>query len=140
MTDNKESLLKSFNMIENSMEKMWDMWLVSLGSLSWTQEQIENMCRQQLDQNKAGREEMMKLIEDLSKQMRRNQEQFQKMVEEAVMNTYEHINYNNQSLVADLTKKVDELSEKIAVEKVPIQRGAKVAKKPQTLATAGILP
>ena len=113
MSDNKESLAKSFNMIENSMEKMWDMWLVSLGSLSWTQEQIENMTRKQLDQNKAARDELIKLVEDLSKQMRRNQEQFQKMVEEAVMNTYEHINYANQSLISDLTKKVDDLSKKV---------------------------
>jgi len=113
MSDNKESLAKSFNMIENSMEKMWDMWLVSLGSLSWTQEQIENMTRKQLDQNKAAREELIKLVEDLSKQMRRNQEQFQKMVEEAVMNTYEHINYANQNLISDLSKKVDDLSKKV---------------------------
>jgi len=114
MTENKESLAKSFNMIENSMEKMWDMWLVSLGSLSWTQEQIENMTRKQLDQNKSAREELIKLVEDLSKQMRRNQEQFQKVVEEAVMNTYEHINYNNQNLIGDLSKKVDDLAKKVA--------------------------
>lgn len=113
MSDNKESLAKSFNMIENSMEKMWDMWLVSLGSLSWTQEQIENMTRKQLDQNKSAREELIKLVEDLSKQMRRNQEHFQKMVEEAVMNTYEHINYANQNLISDLAKKVDDLSKKV---------------------------
>ncbi|MBP1707435.1 MAG: hypothetical protein H6Q39_1159 [Chloroflexi bacterium] len=113
MADNKEGLVKSFNMIENSMEKMWDMWLVSLGSLSWTQDQIENMTRKQLDQNKSAREEMIKLVEDLSKQMRRNQEQFQKIIEEAVMNTYEHINYTNQNLISDLSKKVEDLSKKV---------------------------
>lgn len=113
MSDNKESLTKSFNMIENSVEKMWDMWLVSLGSLSWTQEQLENMTRKQLDQNKAARDELLKLVEDLSKQMRRNQQQFQKMVEEAVMNTYEHINYTNQNIISDLNKKVDDLVKKV---------------------------
>jgi polyhydroxyalkanoate synthesis regulator phasin len=115
MKDNKKNLAKSFNMIDNSMEKMWDMWLVSLGSLSSTQEQIEDMTRKQLDQNKAAREEMLKLVEDLSKQMRRNQEQFQKIVEETVMNTYEHINYTNQSLIGDLSKKVDDLAKKHAL-------------------------
>ena len=120
MTDNKESLAKSFNMIENSMEKMWDMWLVSLGSLSWTQEQMENMTRKQLDQNKAAREEMIKLVEDLSKQTRRNQEQFQKVVEEAVMNTYEHINYTNQNLIGDLQKKVDDLGKKLGFGIPPV--------------------
>jgi polyhydroxyalkanoate synthesis regulator phasin len=109
MSDNNKNLVKDFNMINNSMDKMWDMWLVSLGSLSWTQDQIEDMTRRQLDQNKSAREELLKLVEDLSKQMRRNQEQFHKMVQETVMNTYQHINYTNQSLISDLTKKADEL-------------------------------
>lgn len=113
MSDNKENLAKSFNMIENSMEKMWDMWLVSLGSLSWTQDQIENMTRKQLDQNKAAREELIRLVEDLSKQMRRNQEQFQKLVEEAVMSTYEQVDYANKNLIEDLSKKVEDLSKKV---------------------------
>jgi len=113
MAENKDSLMKSFSMIENSLEKMWDMWLVSLGSLSWTQDQIENMTRKQLDQNKAAREEMIKLVEDLSKQMRRNQEQFQTIVEEAVMNTYQQIDVTGKGMFSDLTKKVEDLSKKV---------------------------
>ena len=120
MTDNKESLAKSFAMMDNSTEKMWDMWLVSLGSLSWTQEQIENMNRKQLDQNKAAREDMIKLVEELSKQMRRNQEQFRKIVEETVLNTYEHINYTNQNIIGDLSKKVDEMAKKVGLDKSPL--------------------
>lgn len=120
MTDNKKGLAKSFNLIENSMEKMWDMWLVSLGSLTWTQEQMENMTRKQLDQNKAAREEMIILVEDLNKQAHINQEQFQKVVEEAVMNTYEHINYTNQELIGDLQKKVDDLTKKLGVGMLPV--------------------
>ncbi len=113
MADNKENLAKSFSMMENSMEKMWDMWLVSLGNLSSTQDQIENMTRKQLDQNRTAREEMIKMVEDLSKQMRKNQEQFQKMAEEAVMGSYEKISSTSQSLISDLTKKVDELAKRV---------------------------
>lgn len=112
MSENKESFAKNFNMIENSMEKMWDMWLVSLGSLSWTQDQLEDMTRKQLDQNKAAREELIKLVEDLGKQMRGSQEQFQKMVEQTVLSTYEQINSSSQANIDDLTKKVDELYKK----------------------------
>ncbi|MCX5779930.1 MAG: hypothetical protein NTV45_03750 [Firmicutes bacterium] len=113
MTDNKESLAKSFKMIDNSMEKMWDMWLVSLGSLSGTQEQLENMTRKQLDQNKEARVELIKLVENLSKDMRGSQEQFQKMVEETVKNTYEQISSASQAHIAELTKKVEELAKKV---------------------------
>ncbi|HCF50045.1 MAG TPA: hypothetical protein DER60_07165 [Syntrophomonas sp.] len=113
MDNAKENLNRSFNMMENSVGKMWDMWLMSIGSLTWTQEQIENITRKQLDQNKTAREEMMRLVEDLSKQARINQEQFQKIVEETVMNTYQHINLANNTLIQDLSKKVDELAKKV---------------------------
>ena len=69
MVENKQKLAKSFGMIDNSMEKMWDMWLVSLGSLASTQEQIENMTRKQLDQNKAAREELAANVRKLEKRV-----------------------------------------------------------------------
>ncbi len=116
MANSKENLAKSFNMMENSMEKMWDLWLVGLGSLSWVQEQMENMTRKQLDQNKTAREEVIKLVDDLSRQTRKNQEQFQKMVEEAFINTYDQINVANHQIMQDLTKKVDELAKKVDIK------------------------
>jgi polyhydroxyalkanoate synthesis regulator phasin len=110
MSDNKKSSAKSFTMIDNSMEKMWDMWLVSLGSLSGTQDQIEDLTKKQLDRNKAARQELNKVGEELSKQMRRNQEQVQSLVKETVLNNYEHLYCSNQNLVSELSKKVDDLS------------------------------
>jgi len=107
MANNKVNMTKSLNMMENSMEKMWDMWLVGLGSISWAQEQIENMTRKQLDQNKAAREEMMKFVEELARQTRRNQEQFQQMVEEAVVSAYDQVNGANQQIIKDMTKKAE---------------------------------
>ncbi|NLN87794.1 MAG: phasin family protein [Syntrophomonadaceae bacterium] len=113
MADSKENLAKSFNMMENSIDKMWDMWMAGLGSISWAQEQMENMTRKQLDQNKTAREEMIKLVEDMATQTRKNQEQFQKMVEEAVIDTYDQINVANHKMMQDLTRRVDELSKKV---------------------------
>lgn len=113
MADNKENLAKSFSVMENSMEKMWDMWLVSLGNVSSTQDQIEIMTRKQLDQNRTAREEMIKMVEDLSKQMRKNQGQFQKMVEEAILGSYEGMSSTSQSLISSLSNKVDELAKKV---------------------------
>ena len=113
MTDNKDCLTESFGLMDNSMGKMWDMWLVSMGSLSGTQEQLEDMTRKQLDQNKEARVELIKRAEDLSKEMRGNQEQFQKMVEETVKSTYEQISSASQAHIAELAKKVEELAKKV---------------------------
>jgi hypothetical protein len=49
---NQENLNKSFAMADSAFEKMWDMWLVGLGSMSWSQEQLENMAKKYLEQRK----------------------------------------------------------------------------------------
>lgn len=89
MADSKEYLEKNMDMLESATNTMWDMWLGSLKSLSWTQDQIENMARTQLDQNKDMREEWLRLAEDLIKQMRANQEQFQSMFGGAMIGNYD---------------------------------------------------
>ena len=93
MTDAKESLTKSFDMVEDFIGKTWDMYLVGLESFSSIQDQLENMIKNQLDQNKAIREGLITMVEDWSKQMRENQAQFEKMAEGIAMNAYGDINF-----------------------------------------------
>lgn len=109
----KENLNKSFDMAENSIEKLWDMWLVTLGSFSWSQEQIENMTKKFLDQNKTNREENIKVVEELMSQAKKNQGQMQKMIEDAVLSAFENVKFPNMNTMDDLSKKVDELSKKV---------------------------
>jgi len=107
MTDSKDSVSKSFEMMEKAMEKAWDMWRMGLNSFTAAQEQIESMTLKQLDQNKATRNELMKMEDEAQKQIRRNQEQMQKMVEDAVNNAYSQAEKANQDMVATLTEQVD---------------------------------
>ncbi|MGE5423131.1 MAG: phasin family protein [Ignavibacteriales bacterium] len=109
----KENFTKSFSLAESSSEKMWDMWLVTLGSLSWSQEQIENMARKYLDQRKIARDENNKLVEELMSQAKKNQQQMQKMIQEAVTNAFENMDIPTFNYIDDLTKKVEELTKKV---------------------------
>jgi len=84
MVDNKVDLAQTLNNIESSLERMWLMWHANLGNLNFIREQFDNMARSQLDQNTAAWKDWIKLMEDLSHQTRRNQEQFQRMLQEAV--------------------------------------------------------
>ena len=108
-----ENIDKTFVMLENSTEKIWDMWLVTLGSMSWTQEQIENMGRKYLEQRKVAREEANKVIEELTNQAKKNQQQMQKMIQEAVANAFDNLEIPTFAYIDDLSKKVDELSKKV---------------------------
>ena len=90
MADNQENLAKSFEMIGDSLNRMWLMWQSSLKNVAWAQEQLENMTRTQLENNKALREEWLKLVEDLGQQTRRNQEQFQTMLQEVIESSFQY--------------------------------------------------
>jgi len=108
-----ENIDKTFAMLENSTEKIWDMWLVTLGSMSWTQEQIENMGRKYLEQRQVVREEANKVIEELTNQAKKNQQQMQKMIQEAVANAFDNLEIPTFTYIDELSKKVDELSKKV---------------------------
>lgn len=111
--NNSETLAKSFSILEGSVDKMWDMWLMSLGSFSWSQEQMEIAIRKYLDESKIAREDASKLIEELTIQTKNNQKQFQKMVQEAVTNAFENINIPTFNYIDNLSKQVDELSKRV---------------------------
>ncbi|NLF45643.1 MAG: hypothetical protein GX581_06145 [Syntrophomonadaceae bacterium] len=107
-----EKLNQSFAMADNMMEKFWDMWLVSLGSMSWSQEQLEGMVAKYLEQRKIAREESTKIVEELMGQVKKNQSQMQTMMQEAVKAAFENMDFTNFDFMG-VTKKVDELSKKV---------------------------
>ncbi len=80
--------------------------MVTLGSMSWTQEQIENMIRKYLDQRKVAREETTKLVEELMNQAKKNNQQMQKMMQEAVNATMENVDFPSFTYFEELNKRL----------------------------------
>jgi len=109
----QEKLQKSFTMTDNMIDKFWDMVQLSLGSLSWSQEQLETMAKKYLEQSKLAREESNKVMEELMKQVKNNQAQMQKMVQQAVNSTFENVDIPVYNYFDDLNKKVEALSKKM---------------------------
>lgn len=109
----QESVTKTFATMDSMLEKFWDMWLVGMGGISWTQVQFESMLAKYLEQSKAAREENSKVIDELMKQVKNNQVQMQKMIKEAVNAAMENAEpaYN---YFEELNKKIEELSKKIS--------------------------
>jgi len=109
----KENLVNLFSTAESSTEKLWEISLVTLGSLAWNQEQVENLLRKYLDQKKLARDEGTKLMEELVNQAKTNQQQIQKMIQESVVGAFGNLDIPTFSYIDDLSKKVDELSKKV---------------------------
>ncbi|NMC27501.1 MAG: hypothetical protein GYA42_05065 [Syntrophomonadaceae bacterium] len=95
MTDMQESGKNSFDLIGESLNRMWLLWQSNLSTLYNLQAQMEKMTRTQLDQNRAGREEWARMVSELGRQTQQNQEQFQKMLQGAVESSYRYFNLSS---------------------------------------------
>lgn len=109
----QDDMARTFSVSDNLMEKFWDMWLVGLSSISWTQEQHENMVKKYLEQSKSAREESGKIIAEMAEQVKNNQMQMKKMVQEAVAAALEHVEMPAYNMFDDINKKIDELSRRV---------------------------
>lgn len=109
----QEKIMKSFAMTDDMVEKFWEMWQLSLGSLSWTQEQFETMAKKYLEQRKVAREESSTVMEQLIKQVKNNQVQMQKMVQQAVNTTFENVDLPVYNYFKELNTKIEALSKKV---------------------------
>lgn len=108
----QEIINKNMATIENLMEKYWDMWMVGVGSISWSQEQFENMMKKYLEQSRIAREENSKVIDELMKQVKNSQVQLQSMIQEAAKQAVENAE-PAYSYFEELNKKIEELSKKV---------------------------
>ena len=106
----QEQLTKSFAAADDMVKKFWDMWMVGLGSVTWTQEQMEIMGKKYLEQRQAARDESKRVIEELLKQVQNNQAQSQKMVQEAVGTLFNTVDTPFSSFYEDFVKKMQELA------------------------------
>jgi len=120
MTDFQPNLDKTFDAVQESMEKMWDMWLTNFNNLAWTQSQMEDMARKQLDQNKSARDNALKMVEEMNRQARKNQEQFWKMAEGMFGDTFEQMISVNKSLMGDLPSRMEEMAKKAGWNVYPL--------------------
>lgn len=122
MVDYNENLSKSFDMMEKAMENSWEMWKKGLSSITAIQEQFETMAKQQLDQNRAARDEFFRMEGDMETQIRSNQERLQNMVEDAVSKALAGADKTNKDLATALTAQVEALMAQVKQNQDQTQR------------------
>lgn len=113
MLNNSENLEKLFSTMGNTAERLWEISLVTLGSMAWNQDQVETLMKNYLDQRKMARAEGTKLMEEITNRARTNQQQFQKMIEESMVGIFGSLSIPKFNYLDDLTKRVDDLSNKV---------------------------
>lgn len=103
--NNSENLAKLFSTAESTTDRFWEISLLTLGSMTWTQEQAETWLRKYLDWRKTALEEGTKFMEELTSQARANQQQIQKLIEDSVGDTFDNLTMPNGINFDDLFKK-----------------------------------
>lgn len=112
MADNKENVTRSMDMFNSAADRIWDMWITGLNSINTNADQIDSITRSQLDMARSARQEFLKQMEEMAKQMRQNQTQLMKFMEDSMLTGFDQFNQTTQSLTKDITQKVEELSKK----------------------------
>ncbi|MGE5417149.1 MAG: hypothetical protein ACM3UZ_10495 [Acidobacteriota bacterium] len=111
-----ETITRNFQLVSSVNEKFWDMWMVNLGSMSWLNEQWENMVETYLSQRKTMREEFINVAEEMASQIQKNLSQVEEVVKEGWVASAENVNlpsFPGMKNYVDLVKQMDDLTKKM---------------------------
>jgi polyhydroxyalkanoate synthesis regulator phasin len=97
----------------NAMPDFMNYWMATLGTLSWSQEQAENLAVKMIEQHRLTKDEGKRIMEEMVSQVRQNQEQLLKMIREGIQATFASFNSVTQAQLDDLKKRLDELAAKL---------------------------
>lgn len=113
MMNSEEMLNRGFEMTEKTMASFYDTWSLILGSITWSQEQMDKLVQKHMEQKKVAREDAVKFVEELAEQARKYQQQFNETVKETVVSTTQNTTIPNMYCTSDLSQRIDELSKKV---------------------------
>jgi polyhydroxyalkanoate synthesis regulator phasin len=101
---------KTLTIAECFVDRFWDMWHLSMGSLTWSNEQMEQITKRSMEQRRAATEEGSRVLEQIVKKVQTDQNSMQKMVRETMKCTIENTNNPVYSYLADMNRKISDLS------------------------------
>lgn len=100
---------KTFSMADCFVERFWDMLNLSMGSLAWSNEQMEQITKKYMDQRRTAIEEGTKVFEQMVKQVQNDQNSMRKMFRETIKCSVENTDNPVLNYLTDINKKVSEL-------------------------------
>lgn len=99
----------STSMAEASIEA----WSSAAGLFFWWQQQAERAARMWIDQCRITREQAQGLQADLAEQIRRNQAEMQRMMQDAVAGNLSNAQQLQQSTLDEMQRRMDEMTEQM---------------------------
>ena len=92
-----------------SSRGLLDYWFATLSNLAWSQEQINTIVNQAVDQGRVSKEDGTKMVEEFISRARDTQQQFQTLITEGVKSTLSALQVPTKVQLEKLRSLVDEL-------------------------------
>lgn len=113
MASSFDSISRYMEMSTNIYEKVWDMWMIGMGSFTWGQDQMSDYYKTYLDRIQLANSENAKASEDILKQVKDSQNQMRTIVEESVNAAFSNIQIPGIEYFSELNKRISDLSTKV---------------------------
>ncbi len=97
----------------NAVPDFLGYWQSTFNTLTWSQEQAEKYFEKLADQQKLNREDAKQVMQEMVTQVKNNQEQLLNLIKEAVQGSFAALILPTQSQINELSKKIDELAQKL---------------------------
>jgi polyhydroxyalkanoate synthesis regulator phasin len=94
-------------------DQMTAVFLESLGTVCWAQDQGLKLTRAWLDQTQANRDQARKLLERVAEQVRSNQEELQRFIRSSVEMSLAAMRLPDASRVDDLSRRLEDLTRRL---------------------------
>lgn len=104
---------RNLSMMSKLNESVGDLYMMNLGMISWFNEQFEKSMTQYMEQAKQLRKEGVQVTDEMVKQMKRAQAQYQDMLCEAWKLTAQTIDGYEFRPYFDLAKQLRDLADKM---------------------------
>lgn len=99
--------------INQMMDQMIDNSTKAFTSMFWFQEQGEKFAALWVEQNKAGRDQAVKMAEKIAEQAKENQKLLQEMVQRSVKLSFETYKMASQQTLEQMQKQVELLTKQV---------------------------
>ncbi len=116
MTSSFDSINRYMEMTSSIYEKVWDMWMIGMGSWTNSQEQMSDYYKNYLDRMQLASAESAKASEDILKQVKDSQTQMRSLFEDSMNSAFSNVQMPQMPLFdyfSQLNKKISDLSSKV---------------------------
>ncbi|MGE5397690.1 MAG: hypothetical protein ACM3MK_09195 [Chitinophagales bacterium] len=91
-----ENMANTFEMMVSYNQRLWDLWMTNLGSLSWLNEKSEKIMQDFMGQAKTVWQENARVFQEMMNNCRQNQDSIREMYKDAMVFMADNLRFSSK--------------------------------------------